>query len=392
MTTPLAKLPVPGDPAELTPEWFTSALRTNLPDQPPVRSVEWEWVGPGQGFTGQVVRVTLTTEGETRAPRQLIAKMAAPPGTARELLTDFGGYVRELHFYRAMSEKCGVPTPRFYFADHDPDSGNFVLLLEDMAPAKVGDQVEGATAEEAEYVMKELARFHATWWNDPWLLEQPWLQPPAAMAERLPTLYMSGMERLREIMAGRYPRLLAMIEKMAALVPVLAQRYDKAFPPRPYTLVHGDMRLDNLFLPTVNDGRFCVIDWQAVAIGSAGNELAYWLVLSLPVEVRRKHEASLLALYHSILVENGVTGYSLRRLKRDYSNGVLVQLAGLPVLASNLDFSSGRGQALATSALERLDAAVADLKTARTISILSLLVKAQQTLEAVKRKLPFAKS
>lgn len=388
MTTPLTEVPVPGGPEELTAEWLTAALRSSFPDLEAVHDLEREAVGAGVGFTGQVVRLHAEClPPECSAPRRVIAKLAAPPGTARDLLNDFGGYQREMMFYLELAGRCGLPTPRCYFAARDETTGNFVMLMEDLAPATVGDQVAGATAEEAELVVTHLARFHATWWNKAWLLDQAWLQPPAHMAQRLPVLYEQGLEGLREVMAGRFPDLLRLVERLGDLVPALAERYDKAFPPRPFTLVHGDVRLDNLFLPAANDGRFCVIDWQAVAIGSAANDLAYWMILSLPTDVRRQHEDRLLRKYHSVLGEYGVKGYSLRDLRRDYGRGILVQLAGLPVLAANLDFSSERGQALATAALERIDAAAADLKAGRTITVLSWLLKLQNRARALGRLL-----
>lgn len=388
MATHLTGVPVPGGPEELTAEWLTAALRSAFPDLEAVHDLEREAVGAGVGFTGQVIRLRLECHPSgCSAPRQMIAKLAAPPGSARDLLNDFGGYRREMMFYLELAARCGLPTPRCYFAARDEVSGNFVMLLEDLAPATVGDQVAGATAEEADLVITHLARFHATWWNKAWLLDQAWLQPPAHMAERLPVLYKQGLEGLREVMAGRFPNLLRLVERLGDLVPALAERYDKAFPPKPFTLVHGDVRLDNLFLPDTYGDRFCVIDWQAVAIGSAANDLAYWMILSLPTEVRREHEDRLLRKYHSVLVEHGVKGYSLRDLRRDYSRGILVQLAGLPVLAANLDFSSDRGQALATAALERIDAAAVDLKAGRTITVLSWLLKLQNRARTIGRLL-----
>jgi hypothetical protein len=384
VTLSLTEMPVPGGPADLTPQWMTAALQTSLPDHPAVVALDWESVGSGLGFTGQVARVALSyAGGATPEPARVIAKFAAPPGSARDLLSEFGGYVREMRFYAELAEEAGLPTPRCYYAAYDEATGNIVLLLEDMAPSKVGDQVEGATAEEAEFVVTELARFHARWWNSERLLDHSWLRPSARLAERLDELYRRGLGPLRETMQGRYPELLDLVERMGAIVPALAASR-AALLPRPFTLVHGDVRLDNLFLPLNGNTSFAVIDWQATAIGSAANDLAYWLVLSLPVDVRRAHEPRLLRRYHSVLVENEVEGYSLRRLRREYANGILVQLAGLPVLASNLDFSSDRGQALATAALERLDAGARDLKAARTIRILTWLVQLQGLARAIR--------
>ena len=381
---------VPAEPKELSPEWMTAALRSCAPAHPRVVGLEWEPVSAGLGFAGQVVRVRLEYDSQSAdAPETVIAKFAAPLRSARELLNDFGGYQREVKFYAEMSDRAGLPAPRCYYGGYDELSGTFVLLLEDMAAARLGDQVSGATLAEAEFIVTQLARFHARWWNDASLLQQSWLWPSEAAIRRLPELFEQGIGPLRETMQDRFSDVLKLVERMTALVPSLAATFGEQFPPKPFTLVHGDMRLDNLFFPSESDGRFAVVDWQGVAVGSPGNELAYFLVLSLPVGVRREHEAPLLARYHSELAENGVTGYPLRQLRRDYSRGILVQLLGLPVLSGTLDFGSERGQALASAALERISAAAVDLKAARTISVLTWITRLQDLAMALRRRTGF---
>jgi hypothetical protein len=55
-----------------------------------------------------------------------------------------------------------------------------------------------------------------------------------------------------------------------------------------------------------------VIDWQGPALGLAANDLAYWIVFSLPVDLRREQEETLPRRYHSALEEHGVSGYGMR--------------------------------------------------------------------------------
>ncbi|HXH21757.1 MAG TPA: phosphotransferase, partial [Dehalococcoidia bacterium] len=343
----------------------------------------------GLGFAGRVVRLKLRYEhGAPEPGRSMIGKFAAPLASARELLNDFGGYQREVRFYAELAGNTGLPAPACYYHAYDSRNGTFVLLLEDLAASRLGDQVTGASYEEAEFVVSHLARFHARWWNDASLLELPWAQPSRAAIEKLPDLFERGLGPLRETMTGRFEDVMRLVQRLRPLVPELAQMYGSQFPPRPYTLVHGDMRMDNLFFPVEGRGRFAVVDWQGAAIGSPGNELAYFLILSLPVAVRRQHEASLIARYHSELVAYGVRDYPLQALKRDYDRGILIQLLGLPVLSGNLDFSSERGQALATAALERLSAAAADLKAARIITVLTWVLRLQRLGRAIRRRLP----
>ena len=53
-------------------------------------------------------------------------------------------------------------------------------------------------------------------------------------------------------------------------------------------LVHGDYRLDNLMFPERGDG-VVALDWQTLAIGPPGRDLAYFLATSVLVDDRREH-------------------------------------------------------------------------------------------------------
>ena len=71
-----------------------------------------------------------------------------------------------------------------------------------------------------------------------------------------------------------------------------------------HTVVHGDYRLDNLMFSP--DGAVVALDWQTATVGSPTRDLAYFLETSLDVELRRRHEQALLAVYADALVAGGV--------------------------------------------------------------------------------------
>jgi hypothetical protein len=64
---------------------------------------------------------------------------------------------------------------RAYGVDYDPASMDFVLLLEDMSPARMPDQVEGLTLEEAGRAIDAAAGLHGAWWRSPELPATGWL-------------------------------------------------------------------------------------------------------------------------------------------------------------------------------------------------------------------------
>ena len=87
-------------------------------------------------------------------------------------------------------------------------------------------------------------------------------------------------------------------------------------------LVHGDYRLDNLMFPEHGDG-VVALDWQTLAIGPRGRDLAYFLATSVLVDDRREHESALVAEYLDELRRIGVEGYSFEQCFADYRLGVL---------------------------------------------------------------------
>jgi len=275
-----------------------------------------------------------------------------------------------VRFYRDFAERVTLPSPRCYASSYDAASGAFLLLLEDLAPGVVGDQVEGATLETAGLVVDALAEFHARWWNTDDLGSERWLLPPDDVATDFIRLFDEGMPAVRRLWGTRYPELTSMVARTRRFLPEVFEMFAGGELPRPYTVIHGDMRLDNLFFPTEEGGRFAVVDWQGIALGHPANDLSYWLILSLPVVLRRRHEDTLLARYHRGLVGHGVRDYSLRSVRRDYRNTAIVLLGGAPVLLNNLDMSSERGQALIEAIGVRVDAAMKDLNAARTLRFL----------------------
>ncbi len=383
MTSPA----IPQTTDDITADWLNAMLPPALLDGARVTGAEAEPLGVGAGFTSALARLELTTEPAGALP-PLVAKFASGHGNTRDLVMEVGLYNKEVRFYRELAGRVQLPTPSCYVAEYDPASGSFILIFEDLAPAVVGDQVAGATLPQAEAVVDALARFHASSWNSKELLESGWLPPPAALATRLIGVLDEGMPAMRERWQGRYPDLIALVERARKILPGLLHLSMSAPPPKPYTLVHGDVRLDNIFFPSEKGGRFAVIDWQGAVLGQPASELAYWLVTNLPPDLRRQHEDALVRRYHARLREHGIRHYSLRSLRTGYRNGTVLLVFAAPVLGgTNLDFSSERGTALAECMVERVDAALHDCNARRVLQVMPWVVRGAFAWDAVKRAL-----
>ena len=76
----------------------------------------------------------------------------------------------------------------------------------------------------------------------------------------------------------------------------------------PPTLLHGDLRLDNLFFANDPAGGVVAVDWSNASRGPGPYDLAYFMCVALDPEQRRAHEQALLRRYVDALTAGGVEG------------------------------------------------------------------------------------
>ena len=134
-----------------------------------------EIIGVGEGFMGQLARVTLSYHEETfRAPTSLVAKFASTKQETRDMAAEQRLYQREIGFYQDIGDRVGVPIPKCYHSIYIEASNQFILLLEDLAPGEASDQVVGTDKETSREVIEQFARLHAKWWNDTELEKYEW--------------------------------------------------------------------------------------------------------------------------------------------------------------------------------------------------------------------------
>lgn len=336
----MSGLPIADTPEALTPEWLSAALER------PVRAVAIEPVGTGQMCDS--LRLTLdVADGESATPgggpTTVIAKLPAADETSRATALQLRNYENEVRFYQQLAPGLPIRTPHVHYADIDVTTASFVLLLEDMAPARQGDQLAGCSVTEAVAAVDELVGLHAPRWDDPALAEMEWLHrdPPtgrAFLAGFLPVAWAQFVERYGERVE---PHVRAAGD---ALIGSL-DRYLGA-DTTPWTVVHGDYRLDNLLFCTGPDGpTVTVVDWQTCTHGPALNDVAYFIGAGLVPDERRVHEESLVRRYHDALVAAGVSDYGWDRCWRDYRRGTWSGLI-MAMAASMLVARTERGDAM----------------------------------------------
>lgn len=357
----MTAMALPAGPDLITPEWLTTALRERgyIADAS-VTSVETEPIGQGVGLLCQLARLTpVYDRDEPSAPRSMVVKLPTHDPQTRAMVNIFRFYEREVRFYRELAPEIGLKTAACYYGEVDGTTGDFALLLEDLATARLGDQLHGCAIDDAKLAIRELAAMHASWWNSPRLDTLAWMPESSDPINKAGvSLYPRAWPLFMVRIGDKLPaQMTAIGEKLGTQITGILDRFVEG----PRTLCHGDYRLDNLFFQTTSaPAPLSVIDWQIAIKGVGTYDIGYFMSQSMDIEVRRKHEQDILKMYHELLCEGGVTGYTFDQLLSDYRWTLLFCFA-YPVMGGGMgDLSNERGYALATTMMNRSAAAILD--------------------------------
>jgi len=380
---------------ELGPEWVTQALRAGgFLGAARVVGVENEILGEGEGFVGQIVRLRLRyDEPAPGAPASLVAKLPIRLDQNRQVGEALGAYEREIRFYTELSERVPIPKPVCFYAAMDPNPlagreaesldfldrlprwlvrflapfglwlasksrRRYVLLLEDLAPGRrLGDQLRGCSPDEAACALRHVAAVHVTWWQHADLETLGWVPPVNLLSRYLEAIYRKNRRHFDGLGADLSPRFWEFVEWLLEAGTPLMQRLGEA----PFTLLHGDYRLDNMFFEgEAAAPRITVFDWQTVCQGPAALDVAYFVCGNLREEVAAASADALLRDYHQRLCDAGIEDYPFESFVRDYRRSILFIAYRIVAGLDMMDFSSERGTELIRSWLRRVDALLDD--------------------------------
>lgn len=293
---------IPSHPDSITPAWLTERLRAaGLLDSGSVTAVRWEPIGTGQ--VGDSVRFHLSYDGPGNGPATLAGKFPAADQTSRGTAAAFGLYAKEVGFYRELRHHLGVRVPGTIVAEIADNGVDFILLFEDLGPARGGNQIAGCSAADARAGVIQAAALHAPSWGHAEILATDWLQPKPEVAVQVQALYPNAQAIFRERYADSLePEFMAVCEELAEAGPLWFGRDLE-----PQCLIHGDFRLDNMLFDIKGGAEaIAVLDWQTVALGKGMTDIGYFLGTGIGDELRRAHEAELLDLYCAEMTARGV--------------------------------------------------------------------------------------
>ncbi len=360
---------IPRKVNDVTPEWLTSVLTdSGVLKQATIKSFDINIIGEDKGFMGQVARIKLNYDTpEKTSPASVIVKLPSPE-RGRRLLGDLLLHNEaENRLYGEFLPDLPLRTPRCYFLDMDPGPSErtvklftylvkrlpiiplfpflvlivlfaliknrrYVLILEDLEKYDQIDQREGCTFEEAKIVLANLARSQAVFWESP-RIKTHWLMPGFEFNKKNNLIFNKSLARFQE----RYGD--SVSDKGQMVIKWLTDNnsdLDKLAMTRPYTLVHGDFRLDNLFFDRENNN-IVAVDWQAAHYGPGVFDAAYFCLSAGRKGFTPEQIKELAATYHQSLVNGGVRDYTFDECLKDYQLAQLLALRMTLILAGSPD-------------------------------------------------------
>lgn len=340
--------PTPTALSGITATWLGAVLGIT------VESVEVRRIGAGEGFMGQLARVTIASTDPT-APSSVVVKLPTEDPGGQFIGQMMRVWEREHCFYRDVAPHLNVRVPTAFVNIAEPPC----LVLEDLAPAVVGDHVAGATLLQAERAIDTLARHHATWFEHPMLRSLTWLpglDDPSVLS--IAPTFAVGWPMFLERFGDELPdRCLRWCEQFVEGIPSwIAGHFDD-----PVTLTHGDFRLDNLFFSP--DGSVAIIDWQLCMRAPGQADVVYFCANNLTVEMRRAHEGHLIERYVAGLHAGGVPtdAVTVDSVWRGYLEGLVFYATSFGASLLTIDPANARGVTLFEALVRRTFAAVDDL-------------------------------
>ncbi len=339
----------------LTAEWFTSVLGSLEPFAgAEIEGLEVEPVGGG--VIARMVRVTPTYVGETSAPKSFVVKYATEDPGSFGLAQAMGMYELETRFYQDIAPLIpDMPLPRCFAAAHEPATGMFTLVLEDLGSAtRTGSVLEESTPEECRNVLGALAKFQAPLWNSKEVAALDWIADPRrtiGVFDSLPAGVEPFLARLGHHLE---PRQVECIKSILPFAPDWVRSWSA-----PTVVQHGDFRSDNMLhgleasVPPVT-----VIDFQTVRLGPPGVDAAYFVGSALSTEKRRELERDLVEGYHKELIAGGVDDFDLDACWKAYRAGALYGVCLFVGMGAQVEGSDHANRIMADQIKRYVDMAI----------------------------------
>lgn len=319
-----------------------------------IHSVELQSMGEGVGLMSSIARAALNTEqGEKRIVVKCIAQ-----NENSEISKGLNFYTNENNFYSYLAADCPIESPPCLYAEIDPDTQDFLLILEDLGSDHAGNQLIDCPEDVMLEAFTRAAMLHAKYWDkiDQFTFLRSQIDDETTMF-RQESIYKPGVEPTIKMFSDLISP--EMADGIRAIGDQFFDIFNRAMN-GPQTIVHGDYRTDNMMI--FPGPRIVAVDWQNTMSGNGPHDIAYFSSQSCGDNVRGDMEMRALRHYHDTLVQGGVKDYSFEQCRLDYQLNLLIVMITPVAVCGTLDPGNERGMALgrvmltrSLSALESMD-------------------------------------
>lgn len=278
------KMLLPKTLDSITPKWLTDALGRRYPG---VEVVSAEITKVLHGSATKVLLSMFYNEAGIQAglPPSICLK-GGFEDHAHEIADV---YAAEVNFYTRYAPELSIRLPDCYFGGIDPDGSQGIVLLENLehSGCTFGHAARPMVVDTAAETLETLAILHGQWWND--------------RSRFIPIMNMDlyaemlSDEHLKPAFDGLQGERVASEFKEPGAMAEFIRRLWEVFSGEPHCILHADSHIGNMFFDP--DGNPGFIDWQTLSSGHWCRDVAYFIVGSLDIEVRRKNERDLLTHY-----------------------------------------------------------------------------------------------
>jgi|TARA_B110000967_G_C18867461_1_gene553456 hypothetical protein len=332
---------------ELTVELANQLLGQTLGEA--ITEVRVTPLGEGVGLMSSIGRAALTLASGKET--SVVVKVIAQTENV-SISKQLNFYANEIDFYRYLSPECPIRSPKCYFADIDPETQDFLLILEDLGAAAAGDQLEGCDEALMLQGFEKAAQLHGRFWGKtdqyPWLRYQ---NVPEVNQFRQDVIFRPGVAPTLAAFPDYFTGNLAEVVTQIGdnFVPI----FERAMAGT-QTVIHGDYRIDNMLLPVVDGAvEIVAVDWQNTTGGRGAHDIAYFSSQSCGPEMRGAIEMAALKRYHEVLMDEGVQGYSFDECLEDFRVNLMITMITPIAIIGTMDSGNERGVELGRVLLER---------------------------------------
>jgi len=288
----------------LRPEEFTAALARDVPG---ARVTDLRVDIDSRGTTDRArIHLDWNAAGlEAGLPATAFAKGTSSQVAPRVIVSGFGCHTYETRFFQQIQPSVADLTIEPYVA-RSGSGGRYVIAFEDLALRDGGvtfyNADDEAPKEHAEGVIDLLATLHGRFWRSPRFAgDLAWIETYA----RRP-----GGPVMKHFFTLSERRFMQQDRSVPDSVRRLTKQYvrnqhalTRIWESMPQTLCHGDTHLGNTYGNA--DGTAGIYDWQVFHKMNGLRDFAYFMMHSIPTELRRNEEKNLLARYLDGLAESG---------------------------------------------------------------------------------------